>query len=1012
MNILDLVLLGAVITLWVRLSRQAARVQRIETELAALEEQRRRQEAAVQYAATREAGPEDSFRPEAEAAGDAAKSSVPIPMPTPAPEVVPIPERVPWRAPAEGHGTPPPLLVPPVPTFPISKSSEPAASAPAPAWRVPEINWEQFLGVKLFAWLGGLALFLAAAFFLKYSFDHDLIPPAMRVVIGYVMAIGLVSGGLRLWGRDYKTLSATLVGTGVVILYAVTFACRALYHFPFFGVVPTFLLMVLITVAAFLLAIRMNVQVVAILGLLGGFLTPVLISTGVDNPVGLFGYILILDLGLFAVIWNRQWRPLAVLAAVATVVIQMGWMSRFYSVENLGVLQVVQPLFAAVFAGFYVVMERGGKRDRWVTTAFLLPAAFALACGLGLAASGAGHYPVRLFGLWLLVDAVVLAAIFKVGVDRWIEPLLGAWVFLLLVVWTTLHASEEYLLPSLGAYFTFALLHTALPMIRLRLNPDEKPGLESQLFPAVALVLFLLPVLRDTGVLPGVFWVGILGIIVMALLLAAFAGAFLAAGAVLLVSLVVAAAAFVRQGPMAVDWGDALVVVAGFAAVFVAGGWWLARRKGSMASGLPSAFGIPKLAENPQLTIAGSGAVLPFLLLTLLASRSSETHLHSLFGMTLLLVVLVLGLARATGFQLLAALGLVGAGLVEAAWYSRGYGASNLLPTVGWYLVFYAVFTVFPFLVDRLKPGRQAVWITAAAAAPVHFLFVYLTARQGEPMSLPGLIPAAFAVPTLAVLAWLARQWPAEDPRRLATLSVQGGVALFFITLVFPIQFSREWLTVAWALEGAALIWLFRRLPHPGLRWVGLALLAVAFARLTLNPAILDYHPRSETRIWNWYLYGYLVGAAAQFAGARLLRPPAHLVGKTDVRGVLQAFGVILLFALMNLEIADYFAEGTTLTFEFTGNFARDLSYTIGWGLFALCLLIGGIARSSRPTRYAGLGLLAVTLAKLFLHDLARLDQLYRIGAFAGVAVIAIVASFLYQRFLNRPESAHEKPTS
>ena len=48
-------------------------------------------------------------------------------------------------------------------------------SASAPAWRVPEINWEQFLGVKLFAWLGGLALFLAAAFFLKYSFDHDLI---------------------------------------------------------------------------------------------------------------------------------------------------------------------------------------------------------------------------------------------------------------------------------------------------------------------------------------------------------------------------------------------------------------------------------------------------------------------------------------------------------------------------------------------------------------------------------------------------------------------------------------------------------------------------------------------------------------------------------------------------------------------------------------------------------------------------------------------------------------------
>jgi len=1003
MNFFDLLLMGAVVVLWVRVSRRTAEIQRIQLELADLTEARRRRQAedaqqvmdARSTARTAAAAPSPPA-PRTESAREPSSTSANVPPPILGMDLGP------------GREAQPPLILPRIPkTGPIPTE---ASTAPAQPWRVPEVNWEQFLGVKLFAWLGGLALFLAAAFFLKYSFDHDLIPPAMRVVIGYVVAIGLVGGGLQLWRREYETLSATLVGTGVVILYAVTFACRALYHFPFFGVVPTFLLMVLITVAVFLLAIRMNAQVVAILGLLGGFLTPILISTGVDNPVGLFGYILILDLGLFAVIWNRRWRPLAVLAAAATILLQIGWMSRFHSADRLVVLQVVLPLFAAVFAGFYVAMERGGRGDRWVTAAFLLPAAFALVSGFGLAASGAGNHPVRLFVMWLAVDAAVLAAVFKVGGSRWIEPLVGAWMFLLLVVWTNFHASEGFLLPSLAAYFTFALLHTALPMIRLRLRPDEIPGLESQLFPAAALVLFLLPVLRDTGVLPGVFWVGMLGIIVLALLLAAFTGAFLAAGAVLLVSLVVAACAFVRSGPVAMHWGDSLVVVAGFAAVFVAGGWWLARRKLPMLSGLSTALGIPKVANNPQLAIAGSGAVLPFLLLTLLASRAAEANLHSLFGMTALLVVLVLGIARATGFQLLAAFGLIGTGLVEAAWYARGYGATNLLPTVGWYLFFCAVFTVYPFLVDRPKPGRQSVWITAAAAAPVHFLLVYLTVRQGEPMALPGLIPAAFAVPTLAVLAWLARRWPVEEPRRLGMLSIQGGVALLFITLVFPIQFSREWLTVAWALEGAALLWLFQRLPHPGLRFAGLALLTVAFARLVLNPAILEYHPRSETRIWNWYLYCYLVGAAAQFAGAHLIRPPAHLLGKKDVRGVLQAFGVILLFALLNLEIADYFAEGASLTFEFTGNFARDLSYTIGWGLFALALLIGGIFRSSRPTRYAGLGLLAVTLAKLFLHDLARLDQLYRIVAFAGVAVIAIVASFLYQRFLNRPDSSHETP--
>ena len=997
MNPLDFLLLVLTAILWFRISRQSTRIQRLEVDLQILSAERKRR--LLQPEPTPDLPPPFGLEPTTQAGGFATSAPDDASMPEPRPPPIAFPPPLPVAAGfPEAEPAPTPGTVP----------GAPAAAGSRPP-RVPDINWEQFLGVKLFAWLGGFALFLAAAFFLKYSFEHDLIPPALRVAIGYVLAIGLVGAGLRLWGRRYETLSATLVGTGIVVLYAVTFACRALYHFPFFGVVPTFLLMALVTVAAFLLAVRMDGQAIAILGLLGGFLTPALLDAGVDNPPGLFAYASILNLGLFAVVWNRCWHPLALLASIATVGLQIGWISRFYSADKLVVLQVVQPLFAALFAGFYVAMERGGRGNRWITAAFLVPAAFALANGLWLAGSGAGNHPVRLFVLWLAVDAIVLAAALKVGRPRWVEPAAGTLVFLLLAAWTSVHSSQESLLPSLAAYFAFALLHTALPMIRLRLHPGEKPGIGSQLFPAAALALFVLPVLRDTGVLPGIFWIGVLAIDVLALLLAAFAGAFLAAGAVLLVSLVVAASAFVRGGPVAMEWNDSLVVVAGFAAVFVAGGWWLSRRKSPMGWGLPSSFAIPGFAENPRLAISGTGAVLPFLLLTLLASRASENHMHSLFGMTALLAVLVLGLARATGFHPLAAFGLAGVSLVEFAWLSRGFGPAHLAPSVLWSLGFYGAFTAFPFVVDRAATDRRIAWITAACAAPIHFLLVYLTARQAGPMSLAGLIPAGFAVPTLAILAWLARKWPAGDPRRLTVLSVQGGVALLFVTLVFPIQFSREWLTVAWALEGAALLWLFLRLPHPGLRLAGLALLAVVFVRLTLNPAVLGYHQRTGVRVWNWYLYTYLVAAAAQFAGAALLRPPSHLLLASDLRSVLRGFGAILLFALLNLEIADFFAEGATLTFDFTGNFARDLSYTIGWGLFALGLLVGGIVRSSRSTRYAGLGLLAVTLAKLFFHDLARLDQLYRIGAFAGVA---IAASFLYQRFLNRPDSAHENPTA
>src|SRR6185312_14943867 len=159
------------------------------------------------------------------------------------------------------------------------------------------INWEQFMGVKMFAWIGGLALFLGVAFFVKYSFDNNLVPAELRVAIGFAVGLGLLIGGVVISRKNYFVLSQTLCATGVVILYAGTFACRSVYHFAFFGPLPTFLLMVLITAAAFLLAVRLNALVVAILGMLGGFLTPILLSTGVDNPGGLFGYIAILDVG-------------------------------------------------------------------------------------------------------------------------------------------------------------------------------------------------------------------------------------------------------------------------------------------------------------------------------------------------------------------------------------------------------------------------------------------------------------------------------------------------------------------------------------------------------------------------------------------------------------------------------------------------------------------------------------------------------------------------------------------
>ena len=306
--------------------------------------------------------------------------------------------------------------------------------------------------------------------------------------------------------------------------------------------------------------------------------------------------------------------------------------------------------------------------------------------------------------------------------------------------------------------------------------------------------------------------------------------------------------------------------------------------------------------------------------------------------------------------------------------------------------------------------GRVVPWAIAALAGPVHLWLMFGPVKIAWPGLVPmlGLVPAVLAVPALLGLIILVRSLPAELPTRNTLLAWFGGVALFFVTVIFPIQLDRQWLTVSWALEGLALLWLIHRVPHPGLKWVGSGLLVTAFVRLALNPAVLEYHGRSATPILNLYLYTYGITATCLFGGARLLAPPRHQLLEVNVQAGLATLGTTLAFLLLNLEIADFFTRpgARSLAFEFSGDFTRDMTYSIAWALFALVLLVAGIGKKLRAVRYAGLALIGVTLLKLFLHDLSQLGQLQRIGAFVGVAVILLVASFLYQRFV----AAETKP--
>lgn len=790
-------------------------------------------------------------------------------------ESAPLADPVPASSPPVLNREPPVIPVAPPEKVPNIAPSEPPAFHSKRAEPEFRLNWEQFLGVKLFAWLGGLALFIGVAFFLKYSFDRNLIPEWLRVLMGFAFGGGLIALGQSFRKRGYFVTAQTLAASGLVILYAVSFVART--HYQLINTPTLFVLMCGITVAGFALAVLMRAQMVAILGVLGGFLTPILVGGQSPNPTVLFGYFGFLNAGLAAIGRRQQWPALLKLGATATIIWELGWcLSRLNSGNAATTLLMFVILNAIYLVSFY--LETGGER---------------------------------------------------------IAPVAAI---------------------SIAAFATGATL----------IAPAQHPSLAfSAVFLGFAAVAALYYMSRSVALAP----IAVLG------------------SSILLVLWTEEAAGRVPQEPIG----------------------WIA--SGCILLGLASLLLVRFVEEEAHRKLFASfAAAAPFLLLSYIVGRLPYDSPHVIFAAVLALSAMTVWTAVARKEHLLLPIALAGAVLVQFAWHSQHLSPDDAAAAAWGHLLVFLAFTALPFLLKfRIDESDLIAWRVSAASGPAHFFLIYDCVRILWPdFEYRGLFPAVLGLPAVAML--LVTRSMSTGDRRMRFTGIYGASALFFLTLIFPVQFKNQWLTIGWALEGAALLWLYRRAPLPWLPAAGSLLLAASFARLALNPLIFRYEPRGEMPILNWYLYSYGIVAAALFAAARLVN--RETVRAVNLRPIFAAGGLILLFLLMNIEIADVFADGPYLVFDFSRNFARDMTYSLAWGLFALALLAAGVVRNLKAVRVAGIALMAATLVKLFFHDLARLDQLYRIGAFIGLAIMLIFASWLYQRFMGRSTQPKMTPQS
>jgi uncharacterized membrane protein len=788
----------------------------------------------------------------------------------------------------------------------------------------------------------------------------------------------------------------------MVVLYATFWAARALYQL--IGMELAFALMALTTAAGCLLAVRYGSLLIAVLGLVGGFLTPILLSSGQDRPLGLFGYVLLLDTGFILAARKRGWSVVLGLLLLGTLLLEGMWIVTRMGPARTGLGLLIVAVFIGVFVGA-ATKPPEKQRAIWFTTqaaALLLPFGFALYFAslarlgsqlwplcllLGLIAAGAGFVAQRNPGAsWLPLSSAVAAT-----------TVIAVWLSSASLTATSAWEVSLCALGLAGVYRLFAELERS----DQRAASAAAPAIvvELGLFACLIGAAVFAPVARIEAWLLGFVGLSSLllshGRLVGRSLLAALAAALLGLGLV----------AFQRAHSDAAELPDLSAYFAIEVALALAlqvlslsrprSDWHLAAALfpgvillGVMWQRVPLSFHSPLQVLGPLLAL---GALCFFA-----GTRSKDAR-------WLPPAALVLVIANAAG---LADMSLP----YREARVALAISAVTMLFSALW-----------PLLVQaRLTHPRWALYVSALSGPAWFFSLRSLyTAAFGQDSI--GVLPVALGALSLVVLSSASRSSALPSELRRSALVWHAAVALGFASVAIPLQLDKQWITIGWALESAAVLLLFRRLDHAGLKWFGLALALAVSVRLLANPAVLQYEARGGLPFLNWLLYTYWVPALALLAGYFLLsdielsRARAWEAGLYRKGQALAATGllvgvIVLVFAWLNLAIVDAFSEGSALVLELPRRPARDLTISLSWVGYAGALLALGMAKASRGLRWLSLGFLILSIGKVFLYDLGQLRDLYRVLSLLGLAVSLLAVSLAYQRFVFRRDPSPGSP--
>jgi uncharacterized membrane protein len=397
-----------------------------------------------------------------------------------------------------------------------------------------------------------------------------------------------------------------------------------------------------------------------------------------------------------------------------------------------------------------------------------------------------------------------------------------------------------------------------------------------------------------------------------------------------------------------------------------------------------AALAVGRRSQRLALLALAAGVVTPVLLMP------DQDRPLALFGYLAVLVACFLAAGWKMSWRWLAPVALAGAAGHFAVWYGDHYTESQLGTALLFATLLFGFFAAYTLarLAGGERLGSPELLLLPANAAWFG-LALFAMLYEAHRWWLTGALLALAVV----YLVLANRHAAASVGSGRAARFLAAGLALTFATSTVPIRLEGDWIVIAWAIEGAALVWAGLRADLRALRLAGVALLALVVVVLASRFETTDRF------LLNHRFAAFAVVVAALAASARWVRSSERAVGSDERR----LFGLVgigsYLVAVWGLSEEVWSVLGRR-PFDLEPALARSMGLSLLWAVAAGLLILAGVRSDSKGQRWLGLALLCLVAAKVFVLDLSFLDKAYRIASFLVLGVVLLLVSFRYQKGL------------